>query len=234
MNDVGEVRVRPPDARVAAETLARLSAASASLVVDQGADCLWLAAPLRPLGRGPANARVCGPALTVSVPAGDNVALRVAIERAQPGDVLLIAGKGYLGRALIGEIMARRAIARGVAGFVIDGAVRDTARLAELPVPVFCRGSALTRATKLGSGEVGYPVAIASEVIYPGDVGVGDQDGVAIIRREAAERVATLIEHGIDYEAARNRAAEDGDLDLTLGFVGHGAPLAAHTEGFTS
>jgi hypothetical protein len=63
---------------------------------------------------------------------------------------------------------------------------------------------------------------------------VGDQDGVAIIRREAAERVATLIEHGIDYEAARNRAAEDGDLDLTLGFVGHGAPLAAHTEGFTS
>jgi RraA family protein len=221
VTDVGDVRVRAAEAgsRVAGETLARLSAASAPLVVDQGADCLWLAAPLRPLGRGPDHTKVCGPALTVSVPPGDNVALRVAIERVEPGDVLLIAGKGYLGRALIGEIMARKAVARGVAGLVIDGAVRDAAQLAALPVPVFCRGTALTRATKLGSGEVGYPVAIASEVIYPGDVVLADLDGVAVIRREAAERVATLIEHAIDYEAARNRAAEDGSLDLTQGFV---------------
>jgi regulator of RNase E activity RraA len=219
VSDVGNVRVRAADGRIAPETLARLSAASASLVVDQGTDCLWLAAPLRPLGCGPDNARVCGPALTVSVPPGDNVALRVAIERAEPGDVLLIAGKGYVGRALIGEIMARKAVARGVVGLVIDGAVRDAAQLAALPMPVFCRGSALTRATKLGSGEVGYPVAIASEVIYPGDVVIGDLDGVAVIRREAAERVATLIEHAIDYEAARNRAAEDGSLDLTQGFL---------------
>jgi RraA family protein len=233
MNEAGEVRVRAPGGRVAPETLARLSAASASLVVDQGTDCLWLAAPLRPLGRGPDNTKVCGPVLTVSGPAGDNVALRVAIERAEPGDVLLIAGKGYLGRALIGEIMARKAIARGVAGLVIDGAVRDTAQLAGLPLPVFCRGSALTRATKLGSGEVGYPVAIGNEVVYPGDVVVADPDGVAVIRREAAERVAALIERRIDYEAARNRAAEDGSLDLTQGLAGQGHPQPL-AEGVTA
>jgi regulator of RNase E activity RraA len=207
------------------EVVARLRRGSASLIVDQGDGCLWLAAELVRLGDA-RHGRLCGPVLTVNAPPGDNVAVRIAFDRVQPGQVIMIAGKGYLGRALIGEILARQAIARGAAGFVIDGAVRDLTRLAELPVPVYCRGSALQRATKAGRGEVGFPVAFANEVVYSGDVVVADEDGIALVRREAAERVAALIEPALAYEANRIRSADDGRLDLGVGTLAAEQPIS--------
>jgi regulator of RNase E activity RraA len=217
-DSAGAVRVERTMAALDADVLAQLSRGSASLIVDQDPQCLWLSADLSAVGPAESS-RLCGQVLTVNSPAGDNVALRMAIDLVRPGQILLVAGKAYLERALIGEIMARQAVAHGAAGLVIDGAVRDRAHLAELPIPVFCRGTALRRATKLGYGEVGRPVAIANEVVYCGDVLIADADGIAIVPREAAARVGARIERALDYEADRMRKADAGSLDLGVSRV---------------
>lgn len=195
------------------EDLDKLSRASASLVVDRGEDCLWLQG-FGALGTGQRDVRLCGPALTINARPGDNVAVRVGIERVLPGQVLLIAGKRFMERALIGEILARKAISRGAAGFVIEGAVRDAAKMASLPIPIYCLGSALPRATKYGYGEVGFPIAVSNEVVYPGDVVVADEDGVAVVRADSVARIAGLVADALAYEDARMAAADRGDLDL--------------------
>jgi RraA family protein len=214
--DAAPVRVNPAvSPPVDADTVGRLARASAALVVDQDEDdCLFLPAGLHPLGSRPENTFLCGPAFTVNARPGDNVAVRLGIDRAAPGQVLVIAGRADRSRALIGEIMARKAAARGIAGFVIEGAVRDAASIGELDIPVFCLGSALKRATKYGHGDVGYPIAIANEVVYPGDVIVADSDGIAVVRRAGAAAVAMKIEAALAYEADRMRSADAGTLDL--------------------
>ncbi len=214
--DAAPVRVNPEaPAPADPETIAMLARASAALVVDQDEDdCLFVSAGLHPLGSRPANTFLCGPAFTINARPGDNVAVRLGIDRAEPGQVLVIAGKADRGRALIGEIMVRKAAARGIAGFVIEGAVRDAASIGELDIPVFCLGSALKRATKHGHGDIGYPIAIGNEVIHPGDVIVADRDGIAVVRRAGAAEVARKIEAALAYEAGRMRAAEAGTLDL--------------------
>ncbi|BCB90023.1 RraA family protein [Phytohabitans suffuscus] len=217
--DVASVRVNPvAPPPVGADTLAALARASASLVVDQDEDdCLSLPAGLRPLGDRPGNTFLCAPAFTINARPGDNVAVRLGIERAEPGQVLVIAGKADRSRGLIGEIMARKAAARGIAGFVIEGVVRDGAAIGRLDLPVFCLGSALKRATKHGHGDVGYPVAIGNEVVYPGDVVVADLDGTAVVRSAGAAAVAARIEAALAYEADRMRSADAGTLDLGVG-----------------
>lgn len=214
--DAAPVRANPAaPPPLHADTIARLSKAGAALVLDQDEDdCLFLPAGLKPLGNRPANTYLCGPAFTVNARPGDNVAVRLGIDRAEPGQVLVIAGKRDRGRALIGEILARKAAARGIAGFVIEGAVRDATAIGELDIPVFCLGSALKRATKYGHGELGYPIAIGNEVVHPGDVIVADPDGIAVVRHAAADAVAKKIEGALAYEADRMRKADAGTLDL--------------------
>ena len=145
------------------------------------------------VGLGPvwAGARLAGPARTVWTRSGDNLYLHRALDLAEPGDVIVVNGHGDLSRALMGDLIGVRAQRLGVAGFVIDGAVRDAEALGELGLPVFACGVTPAGPYKNGPGRLDVPVAIGGVVVHPGDIIVADADGVVVVPSETAE--ATLL-----------------------------------------
>jgi RraA family protein len=154
------------------------------------------------------GAAVHGPALTVWVRAGDNLKIHQALAIAAPGDVLVVNGQGALSHALFGELMATAAAARGIAGIVVDGAVRDLQALEKAAFPAFGLGSCASGPTKEGTGEVGYPIACGGVVCAPGDLIVGDADGVVVVPRADMASVLEAATAVLESEAdARERIA---------------------------
>ena len=157
--------------------------------------------------------RVCGPAVTVHSPAGDNLWLHRAIYVAQPGDVLVVSVSGGYDFGYWGEIMSCAAKARGLAGLVIDGCVRDGGILVDFSLPVFGRGLCI-RGTGKDHGARGWvnsPVLFDDLTVHPGDLVVGDTDGVVVIPRERAGEVVAAAAQREAKEAAileRIRAGE--------------------------
>jgi regulator of RNase E activity RraA len=139
---------------------------------------------------GDASLALCGVALTVRVRPGDNLMIHRALTLVQPGDVIVVDGSGELSHALVGGVMRLAALARGVAGFVLDGAIRDVAEWAEGELPVFARGVSHRRPSKDGPGEINVPIACAGLVVAPGDLVLGDADGVIAI---APARLSQLL-----------------------------------------
>lgn len=137
--------------------------------------------------------KVAGPALTVEVRPGDNLMIHAALSIARAGDVIIVDGKGDQSCALIGEIMVSQAIAIGVAGMVLDAAVRDVEALRAKAFPVFSFGFNPCGPTKRVSGRVNHPISIGGLAVNPGDLVLGDADGVVVIERE---RAAEMIELG--------------------------------------
>lgn len=141
---------------------------------------------LRPMhGGGP----LVGPALTVKTRPGDNLMIHKAIDIAEPGDVIVVDAGGDLTNALIGELMVAHAMKRGVGGFVINGAVRDSAALRAGNLPIFAAGVTHRGPYKNGPGEINLPIAIAGMVVAPGDIMLGDDDGVLCVPFDDAETV---------------------------------------------
>ncbi|NLY50921.1 MAG: RraA family protein [Firmicutes bacterium] len=138
---------------------------------------------------GRPGSKLVGSALTVKAAPGDNLMVHKAIDIAQEGDVIVVATGGDLSHSMLGEIMCRLAALRGIRGFVLDGAVRDVAAIRELGFPVFAAGSTPGGPYKNGPGEINVPVSCGGVVVNPGDVVVGDDDGVMIIPRQEAEEV---------------------------------------------
>ena len=127
-----------------------------------------------------------GRALTVRVAAGDNKFIHMALDMVQPGDVIVVDGDGETTRALIGGIMVAIAKARGAAGFVLHGAVRDTAEIGADTFPVFALAAIHRGPYKNGPGYINVPVALNGMVVSPGDIVVGDKDGVVAFSQEEA------------------------------------------------
>jgi 4-hydroxy-4-methyl-2-oxoglutarate aldolase len=145
--------------------------------------------------------RISGPALPVMCPAGDNLALHAAVARARPGDVL-VAQCQSAQFGVWGEVLTTAAIARGVAGLVLDGAVRDIEAIRALGFSVHARGTALPSATKVGPGVVGEVVPCAGRLVWPGDVVVADASGVVVVRAHEVESVLAAAAARRDEEAA--------------------------------
>lgn len=174
-------------------------AAPANRIVD---------APLRPLVPG---ATAAGPALPVRCRPGDNLALHRAIALAETGDVLVVDYGGSVESGPFGEIMALACQIRGIAGLVIDGAVRDSAAIAALGFPVFARGLDIRGTKKLDRGAVGEPVTIGGVRVERGDVVVADADAVIVLPRGDAQAAAAAGEARAASEARiieRLRAGE--------------------------
>ena len=148
--------------------------ASTSIISDNLAR-LPGAVGLRPFHR---SGRLVGVAFTVRTRPGDNLAIHKALELVGPGDVIVVDGGGDESRALVGEIMKNIAEHRGAAGYVIDGAIRDVAAFAASDFPCFARSVIHRGPYKSGPGEINVPVSIGGSVISPGDIVVGDEDGV--------------------------------------------------------
>jgi RraA family protein len=129
---------------------------------------------IRPLHAG---GNLAGPALTVKTRPGDNLMIHKALKMAEPGDVIVVDAGGELSNALVGELMLSHAIQIGVAGIVINGAVRDAAWIRANSFPVFAAGITHRGPYKDGPGEINVPIAIDGMVIEPGDLIIGDDDG---------------------------------------------------------
>ena len=154
-------------------------------------------APLAP------SMRFAGPAITVEVRPGDNLMIHAALAIAKPGDVIVVDGKGDLSSALMGEIMSQQCVALGIAGVVIDGAVRDCEAIRELGFPMYAAGLNPNGPTKFVPGRINWPISCGGVAINPGDLLVGDADGVVAIEREKAESLLDLAARKVAEERAR-------------------------------
>jgi RraA family protein len=166
--------------------------------------------PLHPMHHGD---KLAGCALTVRVAPGDNLMVHKAIDIAEPGDVIVVDAGGYVDQAVIGEIMASWAAKRGVAGFVIDGAIRDAAEIGAGLLPVYACGVTHRGPYKDGPGEINVPVSICGMVVEPGDIIVGDEDGVVAVPQADAERVLAAAREQKKKEEASLSAIKSGTID---------------------
>lgn len=147
--------------------------------------------------------KLAGPAFTVEVRPGDNLMIHAAMMLAKPGDILVIDGKGDQTAALMGTIMLTACKKLGIAGVVIDGAVRDSNEIAEMGYPVFSVGTNPNGPTKNVPGRIGHPVSVGGVTIRPGDFIVADCDGVVAIEKEKVEPLLKPAQEKVDAEAKR-------------------------------
>ena len=194
--------------RVAAATVRDAARFQAALLADVAGRRGTLNGRIQPLDR---SMRCAGPALTIEVRPGDNLMIHAALTFARPGDVLVIDGKGDLSCALMGAIMMNQCKARALAGVVIDGAVRDVDELLELGFPVFCAGANPNGPTKFQPGRVDWPISIGGVAVQPGDLVVGDADGVVIVERERAASLIPLVQAKLDDETKRIASIKQGN-----------------------
>jgi RraA family protein len=156
------------------------------------------AAGLRPFHK---SGTLVGVAFTVKTRPGDNLAIHQALELVGPGDVIVVDGGGDESRALVGEIMKTIAQWRGAEGYVIDGAIRDAAAIAADTYPFFARAAIHRGPYKSGPGELNVPVSIGGMVVAPGDIVVGDDDGVVAFPQSVAASLLVGVKAQIAREA---------------------------------
>lgn len=192
MNDI-----RRDFERVSPDIVARARGFAASILADVAGRRGTLDGRIAPLSP---SMRLAGPAFTVEVRAGDNLMIHAAMTMARPGDVIIVDGRADRGCALMGSIMINACSKLGLAGVVLDAAVRDTEELRELGFPVFAVGANPNGPTKFVPGRINWPISCGGVAVSPGDLVVGDADGVVVIEREKAP---TLL------EAAAQKVAEE-------------------------
>ena len=167
---------------------------------------------LRPMH---ASGRLAGPALTVKTRPGDNLMIHKAIDMAQPGDVIVVDGGGDLTSALIGELMVSQALQRRVAGFVINGAIRDLDFIHAGAMPVYAAGVTHRGPYKDGPGEINGAIALDGMVIQAGDLILGDADGVLCVPYDDLEAVLAAATSKVAAEVKTLAAIAEGRLDTS-------------------
>jgi RraA family protein len=168
---------------------------------------------LQPMHRP--GTHMLGQAITVRVRSGDNLMIHKALELGRPGDVLVVDGDGSLDRGLMGEIMKRVAQSRQFAGVVIDGAIRDVASYRTDDFPCYARGVCHRGPYKEGPGEINVAVAISGVVVRPGDIVVGDDDGVVFIQPSDAVELAAASRRKVAAEEKTFQDIASGTYDET-------------------
>ncbi len=132
---------------------------------------------------------ICGPALTVKVFPGDNLMVHKALDLAQPGDIVVIDAGSTPMNAVLGDLVSQKAKHRGIAAFVVDGLIRDIPGVQEIGMPVYARGTTPIGPLHRGPGEINYPVCCGGIVVNPGDIIMGDKDGVLVVQKEYADDI---------------------------------------------
>jgi regulator of RNase E activity RraA len=154
--------------------------------------------------------QVAGPAFTVEVRPGDNLMIHAAMSLARPGDVLVIDGKGDRTSALMGTIMMTACRQLGIAGVVVDGAVRDSLEIEEMGFPVFSVGTNPNGPTKNIGGRIGHPVSCGGVTVHPGDFVLADADGVVVVERDRLAGLIPAAHKKVEDEARRIAQIKEG------------------------
>lgn len=177
---------------LSAELLARYEKVTAATAHEAMGRKGALDSAIKPIRSG---MRVLGPAFTCACAPGDNLTLHAALKLAQPGDVLVCAAAGFTEQGLFGDVMASCAKGKGLAGLVVDGGVRDAADIHRIGFPVFSRAISIKGSVKETLGPLGQPVVVGGELVSPGDLIIGDDDGVVVIPKALiAETADACIE----------------------------------------
>jgi 4-hydroxy-4-methyl-2-oxoglutarate aldolase len=156
------------------------------------------------------TSRLAGPAYTVDARPADNLILHHAVMKARPGDVLVVDAKGFMEAGPWGDVLTILAMKRGIAGMVINGCVRDANLIISLGFPIFCRGLSIKGTGKHQPGKVGVPVVIGDVVVNPGDIIVGDRDGLVVVAKDEAEAAVASAIAREEKEDKMREAIEQG------------------------
>ncbi len=203
-------RIHPMPARIDPGLVDRFRAIPVANISDSMSRMTAGGPRLRPMHGGGVLA---GPAFTVKARPGDNLLLHKALDLAAPGDIIVADGGGDLTNALIGELMIAHAIRRGLGGVVINGAVRDLAAIRAGSFPVFAAGVTHRGPYKDGPGEINVPIAVDGMVISPGDLIIGDDDGLLCIPRLEGETIYRAAKAKNDAEEKQMAAIRAGTSD---------------------
>lgn len=155
---------------------------------------------------------LCGVAVTVSARPGDNLMVHKALEVARPGDVVVVSTNGNTTSAVFGELMGHTAVGAKLGGIVVDGAIRDVEGLKALGLPAFSRTVTPGGCDKDGPGEINVPIACGNTVVMPGDIVLGDEDGLVVVPREDAAEVLERVQALEERERKRIAAIKGGEL----------------------
>ena len=201
--------IRRPDAQVCA----MLRDLGVATVHEAQGRCGLMKPYMRPIYP---SAKVGAPAITVSCQPGDNLMIHAAVELVQPGDILVVTTTAESTDGMFGELLASSLRARGCAGLIIDAGVRDVADLTTMEFPVWAKAISAMGTVKATAGSVNVPVVCAGEIVNPGDVIVGDVDGVVVVRRAEAAEVAKASDQRRIKEEKNRERLKAGDLGLDM------------------
>lgn len=178
-------------------------------------DCLnryyAMSAEIKPIFR---EVRLCGPALTIQSMVGGNMMSHLALTFAEPGDVLVIDARGHVGNSVWGKVQAAYACRRGVAGLVVDGAIRDVEDMRRMRFPVYCKGITPAGPHKGWADSVNVPIQCGGMPVQPGDLVVGDDDGIAVVPLAFVEEVYEESVKRLRKEESWMRKIEEGYSSL--------------------
>lgn len=153
---------------------------------------------------------MCGVALTVKARPGDNLMFHKALNLATKGDVVMVANEGDVSQSLAGAIMFAYAHSKGVEGIVVDGPIRDVVEGAELGINLYATGSTPGGPYKEGPGEINVPISVGNVAVNPGDIILGDEDGVIVVPRKDAEKILAEAIEFMKKDDAKMEAALNG------------------------
>ena len=168
---------------------------------------------IKPVAKG---VRICGPAFTVQCHPKDNLMLHKALERAQPGDILVASVGGYFEGGYWGGLMATSAMAKKLGGLAIDGCIRDSEEIIEMGFPVFSRGSCIWGTSKAVLGLINHPIIFGGILVNPGNLILGDDDGMVVVERRECEAVLEKSLKRIENEEKKTEKLKTGVSSIEL------------------